>query len=1092
MNNLKNITKKKLNFSVLFGLLMLASLLQPAFSQTRKITGTVLDELHSPLTGATVQLEGTTQGTSTDGKGNFTFQAVDPKVNSLIISFLGYEKLKVPIKGKSSFTIIMKPSSELIEEVVVVGYGTMSRRDLTGAVSSVSGEVISQIPVSNVAQALTGRLAGVNITTNDGALDSDLMIRVRGGGSITQDNSPLYIVDGFPVDNIGESSSADIESIDVLKDASSTAIYGARGANGVIIVTTKSAKAGKTSVSYNGYAQFKKVTRTLDMLSPYEFVLQQHELASIKGGEDLSSFLRAFGKPYDYDIYRNLSGTNYHDEMFGRTAWGQTHNLSINGGTDHTKFNISLTHLNEKGVMLESALKRTNITFKLNHTFNKKLKASLSVYYMSSRINGAGTSANTSTEVRNSINYRPIIGKGSLNNELTDDDMSIYDEIETASGLYDPLTLVRQDYKLKSKTNLNVNTAITWAFIKNFELRSELGVKMNNEEAKRFYGPLTGTARAAGALPVAEINQYNRPSWRTTHTITYKKRKGKHSINAVAGFEAMSEQYKQLKSTSRNLPVNIDKEDAFARMALGSQEYTETKYAPDNRLASFFGRANYTFNNKYLFSATVRADGSTKFAPGNQWGIFPSAAVAWRLSEEEFIKNINFFDNLKLRLSYGEAGNNRIDDDLFRKRYEGTVKSLTMYAGMNNTANVYYAFPTTLLINKDLKWETTITRNIGIDFALLNNRINGTIDAYWNTTKDLLIQTPIPPYSGYREQIRNIGQTSNRGLEITLNGTILKNKDYSLSASFNISFNRNKVDKLDGADSKYYRSYWLATDLRETNDYLLQVGQSVGLMYGYVTDGFYTVDDFQEGEGNWKLKPGVVNSQGVTRSLGGSGGNPLVGSLKLKKLTPVDPNNPDSYNVTIDDRTVIGDANPIHTGGFSLSGNYKNIDLSVFFNWSYGNDVYNAQKIMNTTTWKYKYYNMSTLVDSQHRFSIYNAEGNDLRTDKEAMKAYNANASIWNPAMQSCVFHSWAVEDGSFLRLSNITLGYSLPTKWIKKAHISKARFYVTANNLHVWTKYSGFDPEVNTRRTTPLTPGVDYSAYPKARSFTFGTNITF
>ena len=342
MNNLKNITKKKLNFSVLFGLLMLASLLQPAFSQTRKITGTVLDELHSPLTGATVQLEGTTQGTSTDGKGNFTFQAVDPKVNSLIISFLGYEKLKVPIKGKSSFTIIMKPSSELIEEVVVVGYGTMSRRDLTGAVSSVSGEVISQIPVSNVAQALTGRLAGVNITTNDGALDSDLMIRVRGGGSITQDNSPLYIVDGFPVDNIGELSSADIESIDVLKDASSTAIYGARGANGVIIVTTKSAKAGKTSVSYNGYAQFKKVTRTLDMLSPYEFVLQQHELASIKGGEDLSSFLRAFGKPYDYDIYRNLSGTDYQDEMFGRTAWGQTHNLSINGGTDHTKFNISL------------------------------------------------------------------------------------------------------------------------------------------------------------------------------------------------------------------------------------------------------------------------------------------------------------------------------------------------------------------------------------------------------------------------------------------------------------------------------------------------------------------------------------------------------------------------------------------------------------------------------------------------------------------------------------------------------------------------------------------------------------------------------
>ena len=1057
----------------------------------RKIEGHVVDNLGEPLAGVTVAVKGTTVGTSTNVDGYYSLE-IPSSARTLSVSMIGMETVELTIRNeKSVYNAELKEEAILMDELVVVGYGTMKKKDLTGSVASVTGKALSNIPLSNTESALTGRMAGVRVTTSDGAPDAEIQIRVRGGGSITQDNNPLYIVDGFPVDRISDIAVADIESIDVLKDASSTAIYGARGANGVIIVTTKSAKGGKTTVSYNAYAQVKTIPHMYDVLDPYEFVTLQYELNYIKYQGDVASFTTMFGDVDDFDIYKNIEGRDSQLEMYGREAFAHSHNVSITGGTDKTKFNASFTYLDENGILLNSSMTRYNANFKLNHQLSSKLRFDLSAYYTNSTVYGAGTSGSSSTQIKNAVCYRPVIGKDSYvgNDILTNSDM--YDDIEAQSELYDPILLINQDYKRRNTEDLNVNMALTYEIFKFLKYKGEFGLLSNGRETKRFYGPITTTGRTNSGLPVAEITTESKPRWRTAHTLDFKMKLKEHNIGALLGFEAMSEKESSLQSTSRMFPVDILPDDAFARMQFGSAEYTETYDEPDTRLASFFGRVNYSYADKYLITATLRADGSTKFAPGNRWGLFPSVAGAWRMSNEGFMSSANWLDDLKIRLSYGAAGNNRIDSDMWRRTYKGTIDKPVV--GIGNVPNLYYTQSSTTLVNEDLRWETTITRDAGLDFALFKSRLTGTLDAYWNTTRDLLLKSIIPEHTGYSEQQKNIGQTSNRGIELTLNSVIVQRNDFSLSMGFNISMNRNRVDKLIDDNTVFYRSGW-AEGLRESDDYILKVGEPIGLIYGYVTDGFYTVDDYIIEDGVWTLKPGVANSQGITDShwtVNMASGMPNPGSLKLKKTTPYDPNDPESCKITADDRQVIGNTNPKHTGGFNINANYKNLDLSLFFNWSYGNDVYNANKILFTTQWKKNYYNMLTLVDSEHRFRHMNDQF-ELVTDPDELRALNQNATIWSPAMKVPVLHSWAIEDGSFLRLNNVVLGYSLPKKVISKLRMSQFRIYATVNNVFVLTKYTGFDPEVNTRTETPLTPGVDYSSYPKARSFTIGTNISF
>jgi TonB-linked SusC/RagA family outer membrane protein len=492
--------------------------------------------------------------------------------------------------------------------------------------------------------------------------------------------------------------------------------------------------------------------------------------------------------------------------------------------------------------------------------------------------------------------------------------------------------------------------------------------------------------------------------------------------------------------------------------------------------------------------ATFRADGSSKFAPGNQWGYFPSVSGAWRISDEPFMKTTqNLISNLKLRLSYGVAGNNRIGNDLWKKTFSVGGDNV-LYMEGNETTPTTYLVPGGMLSNPLLRWETTITRNGGIDFGFFKDRLSGSLELYHNTTKDLLIQATIPSSSGYTAQMQNIGQTSNRGLEISFNAAIVQTEDFLLSANFNIGFNKNRIDKLGETKRWEQSSNWGGSDGPQ-GDYLIEEGGQIGLMYGYVTDGMYTFDDFTYDPGTgYVLKEGIANNRSVL--------NPRVfrpGILKFVNQNPDKPDDPDteineSYQVdAVDDRVVIGNANPKHTGGFGLNVQYKAIDFSAFFNWVYGNNIYNANKLAYTALMGGRNYrNLLDMANSENRFTYLNPETGLLVTDPDELQAMNQNATFWSPAHSLVAFHSWAVEDGSFLRLNNLTIGYSLPPSWLSKIKVEQFRLYVTGYNLWLWTKYTGYDPEVDTRRTTPLTPGVDYNAYPRSRSFNVGLNLTF
>ena len=1059
-------------------------------AQTVTVKGKVTEaETGATIPAATVMLKGTTTGIITDNDGNYSLTV--PANGTLVFSFIGFKSVQVPVAGKKEINVILTAETIGIEDVVVVGYGTQRRIDLTGAVSSITGTELQRNPVINTAQALTGKLAGIQITTTDGSPDAEMVIRVRGGGSVTQDNSPLYIVDGFPVNSINDIPPTDIATIDVLKDASSSAIYGARGANGVVIITTKSAKGGKTSISYNTYFQVKTLAKELAVLSPYEYVLSQYEYAALRGGSDLTNFNRYFGVYEDLDLYKYQKGTNWQEELFGRNIFSKFHNLSISGGSDKTKFNLSGTYNNDEGLLIGSGYTRLNLNFKLSHEISKKLKLDLSTRISDTKVDGAGTSGTSNLRITDGITARPV--NGLLDVLEIDDVQASVDYDSFIRSLINPTKLAAQDWRNRASQALNINAGLTWEIIKSLSFRSEIGYDRTYETNKRYYGPLTTTSRNEGGnLPLGELTTTSSPRYRVANTLTYLFKPAKNQdLNVMAGQEIVTGNRTTYFQRAKYFSETLSPEKMFANMALGTVDRISTNVGTDDKLASFFGRATYKYADRYLVTFTIRADGSSKFAPGNRWGIFPAVALGWRISETDFMKKITAISNLKVRLSYGEAGNNRIGSDLWKRSY---AISNTRTYGLGDVSNPYYAPASSLLVNPELKWETTITRNSGIDFGLFKDKLSGTIDVYWNTTKDLLVESDIPSYLGYSKQMRNIGRTSNKGIELTLNTRIIQKKDFSLTASFNIGINKSNIDELDGVNEKAFSSNWGSTDLKNQDDYRLIVGQTVGLMYGYVTDGFYSVDDFSSYDA---VKNLYVRKTGVpTTGLYGGTIGIRPGTLKLKDLTGAN-GTPDGIVDGLD-RKVIGNANPKNTGGFNLTAQYKQFDLSAFFNWVYGNDIYNANKIAASQNYRTTYGNMLNTMNYSNRYKYINDAGKVV-TDLEQLRTLNQNANIWSPysfGSATPVFHSWAVEDGSFLRLNNLTVGYTVPLQLSKKIGMTQLRFYATGSNLFVWTNYSGYDPEVSSTITNSsynaLTPGVDYSAYPKSRSVTVGVNVTF
>lgn len=1051
------------------------------FAQT--VTGTVTDN-YGPVIGAAVMVQGTKIGTTTDMDGNFTLTNV-PDVNKavLTIRYVGMNEVKEPLKGRTSgIHIQMTEAVGQLDDVVVIGYGTQKRGNLTGSVSSVSGKVLEKVPTASVAEAIVGKMPGVQVTAVDGSPDAEIKILVRGGGSITQDNSPLILVDGFEVGSLNDIPPTDVESIDVLKDAASTAVYGARGANGVILVTTKQAKEGRVSINLNTYLQTSTLSNKLDVMDPYEYVLMQYENARQKNSIP-DDFFNKYGQAYEFYIYQGDKGTDWQDEIFGTNPVSKYVDLSINGGTEKTKYKVAFIHQDRPSVMGGNGLKQNNLNVSLNTQLFKFLTFEYRTRLLHKEVDGSGTDG---VSLLDALRQAPTEGLDEYMKLPEDDtyyDPDLLDEITR----FNPKEESEKNYKKRINKSLNTIGALTWNIMKGMTFRTEFGFENNAEESRRFWGTDTSNAKNNNNQPMAEWSMSQGSKWQLSNVFNYNfMLDDTHDIQLMVGQEMKSSQSSRKTYTTRYFPVNTTAEKAFDNLSLGTPYENKSSAGSPTRISSFFGRAYYGYKDKYLATVTLRADGSSKFASGNRWGFFPAAAVAWRMSNEDFLKESEVVSNLKLRVSYGASGNDRISSDIYQKLY-GISSSRP--AGWEETSRYYYQFYNTKeLYNPHVKWETTITRNLAVDFGFFRERLSGSLEFYWNTVKDLLLSSTIPGYTGYTHLMENVGQTSNRGVELSLTGYIMDRPDFTLNATFNIGRNKNKIDKLaSGEKEMVLSSGWAGSQLLNSDDYRAYVGGTTGLVYGFVNDGFYTVDDFKPFDSKsrtWTLKDGVVNSSPLS-------GDPRPGNAKFKKLTPVDENSANPYTLTDDDRTVIGNTTPKFSGGFGLNATFKGFDVSAFFNFMYDFDVFNANKVMMTTWASNNYNNFSMDISAAKRWRNFDDMGNEIRYSPEILAEFNKNATMWNPtSIGRPIAMSYAVEDGSFLRLNTATIGYTLPRAWTNKVGLSRVRFYASGYNLFTITGYSGYDPEVDI--ATGLTPNIDNNRYPRSRTYTFGVQLTF
>ena len=1065
-----------------------------AFAQ-KSIRINVKDSSGEPVIGASVLEKGTRNGGVTDFDGNLTIKLSGD--HPVQISYIGMKTQTIKVGNKTSIDVVLEDDATTLNDLVVIGYGAVRKKDLTGAVSTVKGGDLNKIPTSSVAEALTGKLSGVNVMTTDGSPDAEVLIRVHGGGSITGDNSPLYVIDGFPADNMNDVSSNDIEDITVLKDASSTAIYGSRGANGVVLITTKSAKAGKTRINYNGFLQTKKIAKRMDVMDTYEYVMSNYEYAALRGAANIASFEKYFGVYDDLELYKNVKATDWQDDMFGASVLTQQHNISLNGGTEKTNFSLSGTYDYNGGLMPNNDYSRFSVQFKLNHEINKKLKFGMNVRVSDQETNGQGTQGGT-YKIRTTQAVTSQASKG-LSEFVTPDFGSMTDE-EYQEYLNANMTLAEQAaryWKKRQNRKFQFNASLDYKVTKELSARLEAGYGYGFNETKQWWGSTTTNASYVGGQPLADWTKQNTRNLREAFTINFNKKFGDHNLAVMAGQEVTVDRSNNTYMYGTKYPMLWTADQVFANFGQGSG-VTDMKSTieADVKLASFFGRINYNYKERYLLTFTAREDGSSKFAMGNKWGFFPAASAAWRVIEEPFMQGAKkVFSNLKLRLSYGEAGNNRISNSQYLMIY--SANSGSKRYGVGEAANNHLS-TTSILANPNLTWETTITRNVGLDFGLFDERISGSVELYWNTAKDLLIQHNITA-PGYTTMYENSAETENKGIDVSLNFNIVNKRDFTLSAYANINFNKSKVKSLSGGlESMPFQSGWAGTDNKNTDDYIVRVGDPIGLVYGWQIDysnghPYYTTDDFESydpGSKTYKLKDGVA----TTSLLGGVIGV-RPGTLKLKDI------NGDGV-VDLDDRTVIGDTNPTCSGGFGINATYKDFDFSANFTYSVGNDVYNANKIATTQQYRSGTYpNMLKIMAQSNSYSYLNQETGLLLTSLEELAAANEGArakEYWSPysiGNATVLPTDWALEDASYLRLQSMTLGYTIPTKLSKKIGIQRFRIYATATNLFCITGYSGYDPEVSSYARNSsysgLTPGIDYSSYPKSRAFTFGLNVT-
>lgn len=1063
----------------LFSCLVLMFLSISMMAQKVPVSGTVSDQT-GPVIGASVIEKGTTNGTMTDNDGHFTLTVSKGAV--IEISSIGYKTQEITVGAQTNFTVTLSEDNEFLDEVVVVGYGSMKKSDLAGASVSMKESDLKGSIISSLDQSLQGRAAGVTAVTTSGAPGSSSSIRVRGQATINANAEPLYVIDGVIVQGGGNTGAdfglgdalgngnvstisplstinpADIVSMEILKDASATAIYGAQGANGVVLITTKHGKSGEAKFSYDGMVAMSRQAVRLNMMNLREYAQYYNEM--IEEGDIYET------NPYYATPSLLGKGTNWQDEIF-RTAWQHQHQLSAQGGSDKVQYYVSGSYMDQQGTIIGSNFNRFSVRTNLDAQLKKWLKLGVNATYAITNDNLKLADSNEGL-IYYSLTTIPDIPVYDVNGNYS----STIREGYTSPN---PVALAMMDEILLKRKKLSGNIYAELTPIKHITWRTELGFDMGESDANR-YKPMVdlgGWVRSQNSISYQKNSNY---FWQLKNYLTYANQWGKHSVTAMVGQECWESRWNYLSGSNTDLPS-----DEVHNVALATGTPSISSGFGSSAMASFFTRETYNYGDRYLGTYTYRYDGSSNFGPKNRWAGFHSVALAWRFSNEKFFEPVKkVIDNGKLRLGWGQTGNSSIGS----YAWGAAITRMPSALGMG--------FRPSNIPNTSIRWESQEQYNVGLDLGFFNGRLNLTVDAYYKKSDDMLMSMQLPSYMGtqgngsskLQAPKGNYGSIENKGLEITLDAHPVQLKNFSWDSNFQISFNKNKLLSLSDTENATLVGYGQWGDVVCVSE----IGKPLYNFYGYKVEGVYKdLDDIQN-----SAKPAKYPSDGVF-----SRGNTVwVGDIKYKDV---------DENGIIDerDRTDLGSPLPKFTFGWTNTFRYKNLDLSIFLNGSYGNKVMNYNSLTLThmnSTWTNQ---LQSVVSKRARLepidpTIVYADGSKWFDHIDNVRVKNPgtkipHTSINDPNDNDRISDRY-VEDGSFLRIKNITLGYTFPKALLNKAKIENLRVYVNIQNLYTFTKYTGYDPEVgaSTQDSTGLTYGLDNGRYPSPAMYSFGLNITF
>ena len=1008
------------------------------YAQSLTVTGKVLDSEGYEVIGGSVVVKGAAGvGTVTDLDGKYTLKVNDASKDVLVFSYVGMTSQEVKVNNQSVINVTLQADAVLLEDVVVIGYAAVPRRDLTGSVTSVSSKELSKVPVSDVTQALAGRMAGVMVQQSEGTPGASISVRVRGGISITQSNEPLYIIDGFPSeDGMSTLDPAEIETIDVLKDASATAIYGARGANGVVVITTKngSKSGGKATVTFDSYVGVKKIANKLDVLNAGEFVRLDYERTLWRmgtgdsGADGMTKWEERYGKFSDLaSIYNGRKGIDWQDETLGRNAITQNYRVGVSGKTEKMNYSLAYSYYNEEGAMVYSGSKKHNISFNMNHEINKWLTVNSRISYDQMRVEGMGTSegGDRFNKMQHILQYRPTVGIMGVDEDLLyGEDPLLADD--NGNVMQNPLISAAEELNDREWRTFQANGGATIKLLKGLSFRSTVGMRYQTRRNDVFYGDESITGKRSSIQ--GSITNLENSSFQTSNVLTYSWKNKIHDFTVIAGHEYVERWSRSFSASASQFPND---EIGLGDLSLGVPGVPTSSENYDDKLLSFFGRINYNLMDKYLFTASVRADGSSKFGKNNKWGYFPAFSAAWRLGEEAFIKDLGVFSDLKFRIGYGLAGKQSGIDSyttLNLVKPNGVVpvgnSAIVSLGDLRNT-------------NPDLKWEVKHTFNTGFDIALFGNRLLLSANYYNSRTTDMLYlyNVSVPPFT-YNTLLANIGSMRNWGTEIAIGITPLKTKDMELNINANITFQRNKLLSLSGMyngemlSASEYKSLASLDGAGFHGGYnhivYQMVGQPLGVFYLPHSTGL-------ESDGNGGYTYGIADLNG--------------GGVSLEDG---------------EDRYVAGQAVPKTILGSNISFRYKRFDLSLQINGAFGHKIYNGTSLT--------YMNMNIFPD------------------------YNVMKKAPQQNIKDQTATDYWLEKGDYVNFDYVTLGWNVPIEKVQKLkkYVRSLRLAFTVNNLATISGYSGLSPMINSS-TVNSTLGVDDKrGYPLARTYTLGLSINF